>query len=407
MHNPISDVTKDLNPDYLRNMQFGDIVGQASLIEKLKELVDQNRLSHSILLYGKEGSGALPLALAFATYVIEKTENVSDAAAVSLFGEPMERASEGALKADRYLHPDVHYSYPVIPRKPGDKPVAGDYITEWRNFLQQTPYGNVYDWLQSIGAENKQGNITAAECEDILRKLQLKSFESGYKILMMWMPEYLGNEGNKLLKLIEEPPPNTLFILVAEQEDQILATLLSRSQLIRVPPIEQADIAQALVQRCGVEAERAGQIAAMSEGNYRLALHLLQHGESDWQPVLREWLNTLIKADTVAQVKWADEMHQQGRENQKQFLHYFEHLVEQAVRLSVLGENYLTILEREKDFCGRLNKLCDVAQLEALAKELNKAAYFIERNANAKMLFTALSIKFFHIIRHRVMPEVR
>ena len=406
MRSRISDVTKHLNPVYLRNMQFRDIIGQSALIEKLKELVDQNRIPHSLLLSGKEGSGVLPLALAFASYVIEQTDQPNSPATVSLFGETTTAPSEGLFKADRYLHPDIHFSYPVIPKKSGDKPVSGDYITEWRNFLNQTPYGNLYDWLQSIGAENKQGNITAAECEDILRKLQLKSFESAYKILLMWMPEYLGNEGNKLLKLIEEPPPNTLFILVTEQDDQVLPTILSRCQMIQVPPIEINDLATALTTRCGLESEQAYQVAALSEGNYRLALQLLQHAESDWQGVLRDWLNALIKSDTVAQVKWSEEMSQYGREKQKQFLRYFEHLIEQSIRLATMGENHVTASSKEKDFCARLNKLCDPIQLEAVAGEINKAAYFVERNANPKMLFTALSIKMFHIIRNRVVPEV-
>ena len=141
-------------------------------------------------------------------------------------------------KANQLVHPDIHFSYPVITKKAGEKPISTDFITEWREFVATNPYGNVYDWLQFIGAENKQGNITADECNDIIRKLSLKSFESEYKILIMWMPEFLGKEGNKLLKLIEEPPPNTLFILVAENEDLILPTIVSRCQLVKIPALE-------------------------------------------------------------------------------------------------------------------------------------------------------------------------
>ncbi len=147
------------------------------------------------------------------------------------------------------VHPDIHFSYPVVTKKAGSPPISTDYITEWREFIKSYPYGNVYDWLQFIGAENKQGNITAHECNDIIRKLNLKSFESEYKILVMWMPEYLGNEGNKLLKLIEEPPPNTLFILVAENESLILPTILSRCQVVRIPALETSDIENALIDR--------------------------------------------------------------------------------------------------------------------------------------------------------------
>ncbi|RYY00110.1 MAG: hypothetical protein EOO53_22520, partial [Gammaproteobacteria bacterium] len=208
-------------------------------------MVQHNRLSHALLFLGKEGSGALPMALAFAQYVsLLPTNNGSQEP--SLFGEPVEvklpatadeadtwmQKQPSFSKAAQMVHPDIHYSYPVIKKttRSDEKPVSTDWAAEWREFIQQYPYGNVYDWLQAIGAENKQGNITAQECNDIIRKLNLKSFESGYKILVLWMPEYLGKEGNKLLKLIEEPPADTLFILVAENESSILSTILSRCQ---------------------------------------------------------------------------------------------------------------------------------------------------------------------------------
>jgi DNA polymerase-3 subunit delta' len=388
-------------------MRFADVVGQKPLITKLKDLVDQNRLSHAILLIGKEGSGALPIALAFATYIIESEEKKITSAKNNLFGEPETVSNESFKKADKYIHPDVHFSYPVITKKQGDKPISTDYIVEWRNFLQQTPYGNVYDWLQSIGAENKQGNITVKECEEILRKLQLKSFESSHKILILWMPKYLGNEGNKLLKMIEEPPPGTIFILVSDGEEGVLPTIISRCQTIRIPVLDDSDISDALIERCGLEKEKAIQISGLAEGNYREALQLIQHAESDWQPIVREWLNSMVKADTVGQIKWTEEMGQKGRENQKQFLLYFIHLTELSIRMAATQSSNLIASEQEKDFSVRLNKLCDVTQLEAVAAELGKAVYYIERNANAKILFAALGIKLFHIIRNRMVPEVQ
>jgi DNA polymerase-3 subunit delta' len=306
------------------------------------------------------------------------------------------------MRAAKFIHPDIHFSYPVIPKKPGDKPVSTDYISEWREFIQQYPYGNAYDWLQFIGAENKQGNITAAECADILHKLSLKSFESGYKILLLWMPEYLEKEGNKLLKIIEEPPPNTLFILVAENESSILPTIVSRCQLIKIPPLNTGDIENALIERGGLPAEQARRVASISEGNYREAWQLIQHTEEDWQVLLREWLNAIMKTGPVAQVKWVEEMAKLGREKQKQFLRYFNHLLEQAMRLSVMGKypDELTTTKApvEEDFALRLNKLTNISQQQAILEELDKAAYYIERNANSKMLFHALTIKLYHII---------
>ena len=395
-------------------MQFRDIIGQVAARQQLTELVQHNRLSHALLFLGREGSGALGLALAFAQYIVCDTVNGKRKDEPSLFGEGTPATTQSALthtdscntcsscsKASKYAHPDIHFSYPVVPRKPGDKPKSTDYIAEWREFIQQHVYGNVFDWLQFIGADNKQGNITAAECADIINKLNLKSFESGYKILIMWMPEYLGKEGNKLLKLIEEPPANTLFILVAENESQVLPTILSRCQLVKIPALNNADLANALEERAKLGVDQARQIASISEGNYREALQLLQHAGEDWMDLLREWLNAILKNGPGAQVKWIEEVGKLGREKQKQFLRYFNHLLEQSVRLKSMGaesSHARQMPEKERDFALRLNKMADINQQQAIIEELDKAAYYIERNAHGKMLFHALTIKLYHII---------
>ena len=396
-------------------VQFEKGIGQKEIKEQLIQMVQHNRLSHALLFLGKEGSGALALALAFAQYIVCEQVNgkIKNNPEPSLFGEPATASLQpthfndscgvcsACVKASQLIHPDIHFSYPVIPRKSGDKPISTDYINEWRRFIAAQPYGNVYDWLQFIGAENKQGNITSDECNDITRKISLKSFESEYKILIIWMPEYLTKNGNKLLKLIEEPPPNTLFLLVAENDDLILPTILSRTQLVKIPLLSNVEVESALAQRMGVPIEKAQQIAALSEGNYREALQLLEQAEDDWQITLREWLNLISKKNLGGQVKWIEDMSKQGREKQKQFLKYFTHLLEQAIRLSVVDEktaDSLSIAANEKDFALRLNKLCTIHQQEAIVHELDKASYYIERNANGKMLFHALSIKLYHII---------
>lgn len=390
-------------------MQFQSITGQKETKEQLVQMIQHNRLSHALLFLGKEGSGALQLALAFAQYIVCKPQP----AEVDLFAaEPQTNHPEvkgndscgvcaACKKANELIHPDIHFSYPVISKKPGEKPISTDFIKEWREFLVTNPYGNVYDWLQFIGAENKQGNITAHECNDIIRKLNLKSFESEYKILVMWMPEFLGKEGNKLLKLIEEPPPNTLFILVAENEDLVLPTILSRTQLVKIPLLTNAEVEVDLELNAGVKIEKAQQIAALAEGNYREALQLLQHADDDWEVMLREWLNAIIRTGPVAQVKWIDETAKLGREKQKQFLKYFIHLLEEAIRLRVMDQPVNEQPTTANDFASRLNKLCSLGEQEAIINELDKASYYIERNANAKMLFHALSIRLYHIINNK------
>ena len=391
-------------------MLFKDVIGQEEIKARITQLVNRNRLSHALLFLGKEGSGTLPLALSFAQYVVcEKVIQGDLSNKPDLFGDPATPQENNFLpdacgvcaaciKASQLIHPDIHYSYPVVPRKPGDKPLSSDYAVEWREFIKQYPYGNSYDWLQFIGAENKQGNITAYECTDIIRKLNLKSFESPYKILIMWLPEYLGNEGNKLLKLLEEPPANTVFILVAENESLVIPTIISRTQLIKIPLLSTEEIEGALIERAKTNADQARQLASVSEGNYREALQLLQHADEDWQSLMRDWLNAILKSGPIAQVKWIEEINKQGREKQKQFLRYFNHLLEQCIRLRVMPANARMLPGNEKDFAERLNKIASLAQQKSIIEELDKASYYIERNANAKMLFHALTIRIYHII---------
>lgn len=419
-------------------MQFSDIIGQSEVKLQLAELVQHNRLSHALLFLGKEGSGALPLAIAFAQYIVCEKINgrqlavSSQQLGPSLFGEP-EPVTEQPIskpndscgvcmactKAAQLVHPDIHFSYPTVTKKAGEKPIATDFISEWRELIKLNPYLNLYDWIEHIKEkENSQGKITAEECNDIIRKLSLKSFESEYKILIMWMPEMLGTEGNKLLKLIEEPPANTLFILVTENEAQVLQTIVSRCQLIKVPSLFTADIEQALISRNKTEPAIARQVAGVSEGNYREALQLVQHAEEDWQSLLRDWLNAILKTGPVAQTKWVEEISRLGREKQKQFLRYFNHLLEVAVHERVNprsdrpgqtgsgpsdGDRQTGDRQTELDFAIRLNKIAGIEQQQAIIEELDRATYYIERNANAKMLFHALTIKLYHIIQDKIV----
>ena len=407
-------------------MQFKNVIGQQTTKKHLVDLVQQNRLSHALLFLGKEGSGALSLAIAFAQYIVcnsAKSFPKSETSGLDLFGtlEPLQSDNNfsisqekkesmagdscgecpACIKAEKLIHPDIHFSFPVIPKKSGTPPISDDYISEWREFISLNPYGNVYDWLQFLGAENKQGNITARECNEINHKLSLKAFESDFKILIMWMPELLGTSGNKLLKLIEEPPPDTLFIFVAEEEQSILPTILSRTQLIKIPLLSNAEIEDSLITVANASPEKATQVAAVSEGNYREALQLLQHTDEDWQGLARDWLNAVLKNGPAAQIKWIDVISRLGREKQKQFLRYFIHLLEQAIRLNYIDNTaiQLHLPENEKDFALRLNKMCSIEAQEAIINELDKATFYIERNAHAKMLFHALSIRVYHIIK--------
>jgi DNA polymerase-3 subunit delta' len=396
-------------------MLFKDIIGREAIKQKLVDMVAQNRLSHALLFLGKEGSGALPLALAFANYVCLNPTVIESNTEPDLFGEATSEKKTiptTALEADAFIqshksfgkindlvHPDIHYTYPVITKKTGEKPVSTDFITPWRSFVKEQPYSNVFDWLQFIGAENKQGNITANECNEIVRKLSLKSFESEYKILIVWMPEFLGKEGNKLLKLIEEPPPDTLFILVAESEEQILSTILSRTQLIKVPLAEDEEIVQYLREK--VDVVQAMQITASSYGNIREALQMINHSDENWINLVKDCLNAVLRTGPTGMVQWVNALNELGREKQKQFLKYYIQLIEYAIKANILGVGSITLPDDEKEFIQKLIKRVPADSLEEIANLLNHQIYHIERNANAKLLFHALIIRLYHIIANK------
>lgn len=387
-------------------MFWEKVIAQHYIKQQLQDMVSQNRLSHALLFLGPEGSGALQLAVAFAQFVVSKPTKGPEVQ--DLFGGTsiLPSSEEDLLaiqqRADNLMHPDLHFSFPVISQKSGDKPISAHFIAEFREFLKVSPYSNVFDWLQFINAENKQGNISADECLDIIKKLSLKPFEAETKVLVMWMPEYLGKNGNKLLKLIEEPPANTLFILVATNEEAILPTILSRCQLVKIPPLEAKDIEEALISRASVEPLKAKQVASIAEGNYREAILQLQYASEDWQNLTKEWLRCITRRLHADNIKFIEEISKLGREKQKQFLRYFNHLLEQNVRLKVLGIDNVVMEASELDFAQRMSKIASVSQIEALVEVLDNGAYYIERNANSKILFMAMSIKITHILLNNV-----
>lgn len=404
-------------------MQFNEIIGREKTKSQLRDLVEQNRLSHALLFLGKEGSGALPMAIAFAQYVLCE-RGKSEPSPPSLFGDSeltiqtiIRNDSCGVcpscIKVENLVHPDLHFSYPVLKRDAKhDRILSTDYINEWRKFVKEFPYGNVSDWIDFLknsptakieSGINKQGNITVQECDDILHKLSLRPYEGDYKILLMWMPEYLGKEGNRLLKLIEEPPPGTLFIFVAEDENEILPTILSRTQLVKIPQAENVEVEKYLAGK-SEDPEKASMVAGITGGNIREALRLLQNSEENWERMVRDWLNLTIRNKVDIQSKWIDEVHLLGREKQKQLLQYFIHLIEVSIKLKFLQPDEVRVpVDSEKDFAATLAGMCEVEVLEEIVNEISKAIYHIERNANSKLLFHALTIRLYHLIKEKYL----
>ncbi|MEN0051406.1 MAG: hypothetical protein AAF806_30350, partial [Bacteroidota bacterium] len=260
---------------------------------------------------------------------------------------------------------------------------------------------SAFDWLQRIGAENKQGNINKEECLNIVKKLSLKAYEGRRKILLMWMPEYLGKEGNRLLKLIEEPPENTYFILVAEQSELILNTIISRCQIVKLSPLRDEEIVKGLIHK-GIDSEKATRIAQLSNGNFNAALQALDRNENDNATLFLEWMRKCYKGNSVELVQWVSDFAGVGRENQKYFLHYALHFMREYLFYSTTNQvETLRLGETEKKTAVNFRKIIGFGQIEKIVSLLDDLIFHVERNANPKVLFLDASLNMNKFLRNQ------
>lgn len=387
-----------------------NIVGQYRTQEFLASLASSERVPHALLFLAPTGGGGLALATTFAQLLqCEQRGNGSKSESGGLFEDaeiPITNHQSTSFqpcgecsacrKAAQFAHPDIHFSFPTI----GTNAVSTDFLKDWRAFLSETPYADVNTWLQRLGADNKQGNINKEECNAILKKLSLKAFEGRYKILVMWLPEYLGKEGNRLLKLIEEPPEQTIFLLVAENQDLILNTILSRCQLVKFDPLSDEEVAEGLVQQRGVHPERARQIAFLSGGDFGAALTAADAPVTDDAQLLLDWLRKCWRGHAVEMVRWTEEFAKLGRENQKQFLHYGLHFLREMLSLVSTGSPTMRLRPEELATAQNMAKVLDFDKIAQIVALLNDNIYYIERNANPKILFLDTSIQM-----HRIMKS--
>ncbi|MFM6975268.1 MAG: ATP-binding protein [Sphingobacteriaceae bacterium] len=374
-------------------MQFREIVGQQAVKKHLIETVKSGRVSHAQLFLGPEGSGSLALAVAYAQYISCENPGADDSC-----GE-----CGSCRKYSKLIHPDLHFSYPFFAKHKED--TAQTFIADWRDAFLSNPYLGLDDWRNSLEAENKQANINIAECHQILQKLSLKPFEGEYKILIMWLPEYLDKAGNALLKIIEEPPHKTLFLLVSENQDQILSTILSRTQLVKIPALSDTEIESELLRR-DISPERAKQIAFLSEGNLASAQNLLKDLESDNFRLFTDWMRMTFGDKGAAIFDFVEVIAKSGRENQKAFLRYGIHFLRECMLMLSGAENLVRLPENEQSVAINFaQKVLTLAKAEAIISELEKAHYHIERNANPKILFLDVSLQFVKILKFNSLPE--
>ena len=378
-------------------MRFHQLIHQPTGLHQLRRSAAEDRLPHANLLLAPAGGGGLPAALSLASLLLCE-DRQGDAA-----DTPCERC-RACRKTGKFIHPDLHFAFPTV----GSKTNSDPFLPQWRQALAEAPYLEATDWLQRIGAENKQGNITRDACANIIRKLNLKIFEGRFKVMLIWLPEYLGNEGNRLLKMIEEPPANTVFLLVAERLELILNTIRSRCRITKLGPPNAAEISAALT-ASGIPAAPATAAARLADGNYNLARALAEDEAVNHGPRFLAWMRACFQGSAAALTAWTDDFAKQGRENQKHFLRYALHFWREFLVLSVSDGQALNVRLPDDELASarKLLPLVDHDQLAEITHIISECTDHVERNANPKILFLDAGIRIHQTLRRSQVSASR
>ena len=371
-------------------MYFKDVVGQKTIKEKLISSVNRDKISHGQLISGLPGSGGLPLALAFARYLNCRNKGETDSC-----GE-----CDDCKKMNKYIHPDLNFTFPVIPKKSGSPPISAEYLEPWRETILKHPYINYQEWMQQLNAENRQGNITVSEGREIIKKCHMQPFLGGYKIFLIWLPEFLRESGNVLLKVLEEPPGDAVFLLVTENPGMVLTTILSRTQQIFLPRLSDEDIKEGLKARLDVGDQEATQIAYLSDGNFNKALKNAKEGfENNHFEEFREWSRLCYSINPVPLMEKVEKMAASGRETQKNFLFYALQIIRESMLVNESNGQLNRLSGEEEEFAKKFSKVVNRNNLPEITEALEKAHYYIERNANAKIVMLNLSLQMHKLLK--------
>ena len=366
-------------------MFFKDIIGQKEAKQRLIREVKEGKIAHARSFCGPEGIGKLPLAIAYARYLSCSNPTETDACGTC----------PNCIKFNKLAHPDLHFVFPVIKKKSKDA-VSDDFIAEWRELINQTPYFNLNMWLEEMGAENQQALIYVKESDEIIRKLSLKSSQGGYKIMIIWLPEKMNIEcSNKLLKLLEEPPSQTVFLLVSEEPDTLLATIQSRTQRFNLYGIEEEAIVVRLQQQYGIQESDAISIAHRSEGNFLKALEEIHLNEEN--KIFFELFVNLMRLSYQRKIRemkqWSETLAAMGRERQKHFLTYCQRMIRENFIYNFHDPSLIYLNEEEKNFSSRFAPFINEYNVINIMYELSEAQRHIEQNVNARMVFFDFSLK--------------
>ncbi len=362
-------------------MLLSQIVGQKEVKLRLLKMVSDNRLPHALLFSGSEGCGNLPMAVAFAQFLLCSNKKTDDYC----------NACPSCLKINKLAHPDLHFAFPIALSK--EVRNSDVLISEFREAFLQNPYLSLNNWFDEIGAQNKQPVIPVDESANIIRKLNFTSYEGSYKIVIIWQPEKMNLEAaNKILKLLEEPPDKTVFILVSNSSEQLLATILSRLQQIPFSKLSEPEIAQALVDKFGVQQQAAQQSAFLCNGNYNEAIMLLaEHDEQiSFLQHFQSFMRIALKFDGGKALEWVDANAATGREKQKQFLQYSLEIFRDCLMYNFGNRDLVRLSGNEKQFLEKFAPYISGKNYEQLIEEFNSNYYYVERNANPKILFMDL-----------------
>lgn len=377
----------------VEQMKFSGVIGQEEIIHKLTRSVQEERVSHAQIFAGPEGCGKLALALAFAQYISCENRDAVDSCGTC----------PSCIKYNKLAHPDLHFVFPVINKGSGET-VSDNYIAEWRDFVTESAYFNLNRWLERIGVGNQQGLIYASEAGEIIKKLSLKTYESDYKIMVIWLPERMHvSTANKLLKLIEEPPDKTLFLLVSEEPDLILPTIMSRCQFVRIPSIGREALGKHLMEAYGMEPHKADMTAHLSQGNYLRAKEFIEENESRKENLSAfiELMRLAYKRDIPALAEWSEEIATRGREAQKGFLSFSLSQLRENYILNISGNNEkLVFLEGEEaEFAGKFSPFINNDNIAGLKNEFSSAHTHIAANGNPRIIFLDLALKLTGMLR--------
>jgi DNA polymerase III subunit delta' len=381
-------------------MKFSEITGQIRIKNHLIKTVRNNRVSHSQLFTGPQGCGKLALAIAYAQYICCENKQVIEGS--DLAGDSC-GLCPSCVKYNKLAHPDLHFFYPVAPTTEIKKPISSDYIGKWRELLIQNNYMvDLLEWYDKMGLENKQGIINAEDCNEMIRLLGYKAYESEYKVVIIWFAEKLFHAAApKLLKILEEPSDKTLLLLICENTDLMLNTILSRTQIVKIPKFTDRDIVNELSSRFGSTEAVSRKIAVLCDGNMKFATNLLAETENeDYNfTTLQAWLRLCYQGKVIEIQNFTEEISKIGRERQKSLLSYALRVTRRCLLLNLHLESLVKLEGEENNFVVKLSPFINPANGDMIAQEFNKAIFHIERNANAKILFMDLSLQLIRLLK--------